>query len=279
MARRDRGTDGVHFEHVTDQSCRDPERHRHCKGRWRGVVSGYDSQGHRTQRKVSGRTKTDVLDALITGLDAKGNVAKDACKQVPPNTAGQAPLTIAQGILSAGAGSWNRVAITAGIDDTNWTSSSPLTGPIFHVVLNYVLDAAAGLPYTGTQCSIDMATWNGPKLKNKLIQNVTKLYDELTASDPIVRINWLGYYDPSGTGLLSSVCQSTASTDISNLDQWIQAGLGTNANLIDITGVMGNQPEYIQPLKYSTIKYNGPPGWPHPNAAGEAAIAATIPPG
>ena len=64
MARRDRGTDGVHFEHVTDQSCRDPERHRHCKGRWRGVVSGYDSQGHRTQRKVSGRTKTDVLDAL-----------------------------------------------------------------------------------------------------------------------------------------------------------------------------------------------------------------------
>ena len=64
MARRDRGTDGVHFEHVTGQPCRDADRHRHCKGRWRGVVSGYDSQGHRTQRKVSGRTKTDVLDAL-----------------------------------------------------------------------------------------------------------------------------------------------------------------------------------------------------------------------
>jgi hypothetical protein len=234
--------------------------------RWWGAYDNFAVSGFTTQE-------------VITGLDAKGNVAEDACKQVPPNTAGQAPLTIAQSTLSADAGSWNRVVITAGIDDTNWTSSSPLTGPIFHVVLNYVVDAAAGLPYTGTQCSIDMATWNGPKLKNKLIQNVATIYDGLIASDPTVRINWLGYYDPSGTGLMPSVCQSTASTDISNLDQWIQTGLGTNANLVDITGVMDDQPGYIQPLKYSTITFNGPPGWPHPNVAGEAAIAATVPPG
>jgi hypothetical protein len=226
---------------------------------------------------VSGFTTHEI----ITGLDAKGKVGKDACNQVPPNTSGRAPLVLAQNILSAGADSWNRVVITAGIDDTNWGSSSPLTGPLFRVVLNYVIDAETDglVQYTAAQCSIDISSWNGNKLKNQIIQNVATIYDKLVASDPDARINWLSYYDASGTGLMPSVCQSASATDISNIDQWIQTGLGTNANLVDITGVMDNQPGYTQPLKYSTILYNGPPGWPHPNAPGESAIAGTIPPG
>jgi integrase len=61
--RRGWGEDGIFFEH--DAPCRDSERHRHCQGRWRGVISlGYGPDGKRIRRKVSGKTKTIVQDRL-----------------------------------------------------------------------------------------------------------------------------------------------------------------------------------------------------------------------
>ncbi len=61
--RRRRGEDGISFEHRG--ACRDPERHRHCPGLWRGeVMLGYTEDGKRHRRKVSGKTKTAVLDKL-----------------------------------------------------------------------------------------------------------------------------------------------------------------------------------------------------------------------
>jgi integrase len=48
-----------------DGPCRDSDRHRHCEGRWRGVVSlGFGPDGRRIRRKVSGKTKTMVQDRL-----------------------------------------------------------------------------------------------------------------------------------------------------------------------------------------------------------------------
>jgi hypothetical protein len=45
--------------------CRHPERHRHCPGLWRGQFTiGYGEDGRRERRKVSGRTKTAVVDKL-----------------------------------------------------------------------------------------------------------------------------------------------------------------------------------------------------------------------
>jgi integrase len=62
-ARRGWGEDGIFFEH--DAPCRDSDRHRHCQGRWRGVISlGYGPDGKRIRRKVSGKTKTAVQDRL-----------------------------------------------------------------------------------------------------------------------------------------------------------------------------------------------------------------------
>ena len=62
-ARRRRGEDGISFEHRGP--CRDPERHRHCPGLWRGEVTlGYTEDGRRARRKVSAKTKTAVLDKL-----------------------------------------------------------------------------------------------------------------------------------------------------------------------------------------------------------------------
>ena len=61
--RRRRGEDGISFEHRGP--CRDPGRHRHCPGLWRGEVTvGYTGDGKRTRRKVSGTTKAAVVDKL-----------------------------------------------------------------------------------------------------------------------------------------------------------------------------------------------------------------------
>jgi len=62
-SRRGWGEDGIFFEH--DAPCRDSDRHRHCEGRWRGVISlGFGPDGKRIRRKVSGKTKTVVQDRL-----------------------------------------------------------------------------------------------------------------------------------------------------------------------------------------------------------------------
>jgi len=61
--RRRRGEDGISFEHRGP--CRDPERHRHCPGLWRGEFTlGYTEDGTRTRRKASGKTKAAVVDKL-----------------------------------------------------------------------------------------------------------------------------------------------------------------------------------------------------------------------
>jgi integrase len=61
--RRRRGEDGISFEHRGP--CRDPHRHRHCPGLWRGEITlGYTGDGKRRRRKVSGTTKAAVVDKL-----------------------------------------------------------------------------------------------------------------------------------------------------------------------------------------------------------------------
>jgi integrase len=61
--RRRRGEDGLSFEHRGP--CRDPQRHRHCPGLWRGEITlGYTGDGKRARRKVSGTTKAAVVDKL-----------------------------------------------------------------------------------------------------------------------------------------------------------------------------------------------------------------------
>src|SRR5215469_7529678 len=61
--RRRRGEHSISFEHTGE--CRDPERHRSCSGRWVGQISlGYQANGSRKRKRVSGKTKTIVQDRL-----------------------------------------------------------------------------------------------------------------------------------------------------------------------------------------------------------------------
>ena len=63
--RRGYGEDGIYFDHRGD--CRDGVHHKTCAGRWRGVVSlGFDANGKRIRRKVSGQTKAEDKDKLKT---------------------------------------------------------------------------------------------------------------------------------------------------------------------------------------------------------------------
>ena len=62
-SRRGYGEDGIYFDHRAD--CRDSAHHKTCSGRWRGVVSlGFDADGKRIRKKVSGTTRTEVKDKL-----------------------------------------------------------------------------------------------------------------------------------------------------------------------------------------------------------------------
>ena len=69
------GEDSIYFDHSGE--CRDPEAHRHCPGRWRGVVSfkpGPD--GQRRRKKVSGKNKTEIrakLAELHDELDSRSS--------------------------------------------------------------------------------------------------------------------------------------------------------------------------------------------------------------
>jgi len=100
--RRGWGEDSIYFDHSGE--CRDPEAHRHCPGRWRGVVSlkpGPD--GQRRRKKVSGRNKTEVRakladlhDELNDGVvtNAGYTVAQAIKDWLADGLAGRAPKTV-----------------------------------------------------------------------------------------------------------------------------------------------------------------------------------------
>ena len=101
-SRRGWREDGVFFEH--NSPCRDSDRHRHCDGRWRGVISlGFDTDGRRIRRKVSGKTKAIVQDRLKalhsdveTGVRAQPNytVRRAAEDWLAQGLHGRSPKTI-----------------------------------------------------------------------------------------------------------------------------------------------------------------------------------------
>ena len=64
MGRGPQGRGSIIFDHE-GAPCTDSRYHRHCQGRWRGVLSkGFGPDGRRRRYKVSGRTKQDVVEAL-----------------------------------------------------------------------------------------------------------------------------------------------------------------------------------------------------------------------
>src|SRR5690242_17239749 len=100
--RRGWGEDSIYFDHSGE--CRVSEAHRHCPGRWRGVVSlkpGPD--GRRRRKKVSGKNKTELRaklaelhDELNDGVvtNAAYTVAQAIEDWLADGLAGRAPKTV-----------------------------------------------------------------------------------------------------------------------------------------------------------------------------------------
>ena len=65
--RRGWGEDSIYFDHSGE--CRDPETHRHCPGRWRGVVSlkpGPDGQRRRKKVELLAKAPDPAAAAKLT---------------------------------------------------------------------------------------------------------------------------------------------------------------------------------------------------------------------
>jgi integrase len=100
--RRGWGEDSIYFDHSGE--CRDLETHRHCSGRWRGVVSLKPGpNGHRRRKKVSGKNKTEVRaklaelhDELNDGVvtNASYTVAQAIEDWLTDGLVGRAPKTV-----------------------------------------------------------------------------------------------------------------------------------------------------------------------------------------
>jgi integrase len=72
---------GVSFEHNKGTDCTDAKFHRHCQGRWRGSVSmGFDSTGKRLRRRVTGPTKTAVLETMAEPREELGRAPRSSRK-------------------------------------------------------------------------------------------------------------------------------------------------------------------------------------------------------
>ena len=96
------GEDSIYFDHSGE--CRDPDNHRHCPGRWRGVVSlksGPD--GKRRRKKISGWNKAEVRaklaelhDELNDGVvsEAGYTMAQAIRDYLADGLPGRAPKTI-----------------------------------------------------------------------------------------------------------------------------------------------------------------------------------------
>jgi len=70
---------GVSFEHKVGTGCTDAKFHRHCQGRWRASVSlGFDADGKRIRRRVTGSTKTAVVEAMAELREELGRAPRSS---------------------------------------------------------------------------------------------------------------------------------------------------------------------------------------------------------
>ena len=209
-------------------------------------------------------------DQIISG-------GQNACGTNVPSS----PLTAAEKLLRTNAGSWNRLVMSADVDNTNWNSV------IARIILNDRLPGS----YTASSCRQDMAEWDGTN--RSVIAGIKRsdlqIVNGLEATDPTVTIDWLDYYQIAGTGtdkvstrpVMPAVCTQAVQTALTylNVDDIQQATQGKGVVLVNTNALIDGQDNYLQgfyPSDYIAI--HKLPGWPHPNEEGQAKIAAAIGP-
>lgn len=154
---------------------------------------------------------------------------------------------------------WNVVAITAGINSTNWTD----------VIVALTADATLSFSAAGDKKVCDSAvrnTWNIEERRSVVTQTTAAVSSAITEGTN-AQVLWTGYYDITDTELaplyrpITGACSHEMSYALDTLHGALRAGLADAVKWVDIdTGI-------------ATQKWAG---WPHPSAQGQATIAHRI---
>lgn len=155
--------------------------------------------------------------------------------------------------------SWSVVAITAGINSTNWTD----------VIVGLTKDTAFSFSAAGDQAACDLAlheTWNigdrSPSITDHTKSTIAALTSETNAD-----IVWTGYHDISGTELaplwapIGNECATEMAEATGELHSALRAGLTSDVTWVALGGEIATQSWA---------------GWPHPSAKGHETIGRTI---
>jgi len=199
----------------------------------------------------------------------------DACGSTySPDNPSASPLGDASNRLQSNAGSWNRIVVTGGIDDTNWVD-----------VLSAILKKSAlgtKRRYKASDCEADLSGWNGWGTQgSQIARDVTTIAGELTLAglgDPSARLEWLSYYNIAGTGPAPLVCKNAFTRAMNALSGEVRLGLSKRRPYVWVnTGpALSMRADRLQPFFVDTDTIGGNPGWPHPNSVGAQALASLV---
>jgi hypothetical protein len=245
----------------------------------------------------SGSTTTDVL-ATKPYTNGCGVVSQQARTQID-----DAIAVLRNNPSRAGAA--NVAVATAGINNTNWVTVAGnlvsrqlgLGGAPAWAVANaasctdYVIGNRNGNPGApgGLGAPVPPA-WDGEGRAGVITADVARIAIGLIAADPGAQVRHLLYYKWNNDPYLPPVCVAVAQRATDLLNGWISLGVavaqiqwmtaGFNPNRIGAgcaqTWPIG--PQNVQMvLTSSGIPNNARvPGWPHPNVAGRADLAACV---
>jgi len=154
---------------------------------------------------------------------------------------------------------WNVVAITAGINSTNWTD----------VIVELTADATFSFTAAGDRDVCDAAVrnvWN-IEAKRASVTQTTAVVSSAITQNTNAQVLWTGYYDITDTEFaplfrpITGACSDGMSYALNTLHSALRAGLADGVRWVDIDGEIATQ-------KWA--------GWPHPSPQGQATIAHQI---
>ena len=154
---------------------------------------------------------------------------------------------------------WNVVAITAGINSTNWTD----------VIIELTADATFSFTSSGDKNVCDSAvrnTWN-IEAKRDIVSQTTAAVSTAITEFTNAQVLWTGYYDITNTELaplyrpITGACSDEMSYALDELHGALRDGLADAVRWVDIDAGIATQ-------KWA--------GWPHPSPQGHATIAHRI---
>ena len=232
----------------------------------------------------SGASTTDVL-TTSPYTNPCGVVSQPAVAQIADATA------LLQRWPSA-PGAANVAVASAGINNTNWVKVAGILvkkkAPAWAVAAagpctQWVMGDPAAVP------PIPPA-WNGAANSGRISAGVARIALDLISSDPGAQVRQLLYYRWIGDPNLPPVCNPAVNTASTLLNRWVTFGVAVakvvwafargDARRIQAVCQRTWNPgrNFIQTrlVSFGIPNWDNVPGWPHPNAAGRASLAACV---